>query len=230
LEDITEEVVPEPVPDQPTDDMVLPCGKPDAPPPKRRRGPAGSSGDGGAGGGPAHPPPPLIDVPAPAPPTLPAAHPTPPGSPGSPNRLVLPAPEDDDIVFSDPEPPEVEAEEEPGRRAKRPDVNFHAGFDGFFVRYDHAYVNPNTGVAFTANWQIRCKTHPGCIKSRGVTLKHTADCGAIEPLAFLYAWTVTPPLPGKTHRNSPPAQAAVAAFAEAHREDLEALVRAFVPA
>ena len=154
-----------------------------------------------------------------------------PPSPVVPPCPGAPAPPADDVIIAMPED-EVEEPVEPPppivpRAPRREDVGWTDGLLGYKVRYDPAYVTPK-GVAFKANWKIRCGNpdHPTrCQKTRNVAVNHCQDCGAIEPAAYLHVWTGTPPLPGKNHTNTDPSQEDVVAFAAAHKDDLEALVR-----
>ena len=63
------------------------------------------------------------------------------------------------------------------------------------------------------------------MKSRGVAAASTKAAGAIEPIAFLHAWVPTERAPGKTHRNTNPANADVLAFAMERREELLEVLR-----
>ena len=224
LEDIPDDIVPEPLPDN--DDVVVPYGD-EPPPPKRRKtqGPSTGGGSSSGSGGPpvapgppppvlAAPPPPIVDPPSVEPPI---------GCPGYGGDVMPPYEENDDILVPVEEEPAPEPERR--RRANRRDVGWKDGLGGLRVRFDGTYATPDD-TAFTANYQIKCNQHAGrCIKKRHVTAGSTAACGEIEVLAFLHVWAAGPVIPGKSHSNSPPDQAEVVAYAEDHREELEELVR-----
>ena len=229
-----EEAQPQPIEDGGADDGILiPFGKVPEPNPKKRRTATPPVGEGGASSSSGHPganakakaeagPPQHLEPPVP-----PTAPPLPP--PMLPPPIVI-EPESEDGVLV---PALAEEPPEPMRRgSNREDVAWRDSIGGYRVRYDPDYVTPQ-GVAFKANWQIRCTCpgHPArCGKQRSVTLEFTAACGPIECLAFLHVWATTEPAPNKNHRRTDPEQEEVVAYATAHKDELEEVYRRCVPA
>ena len=111
----------------------------------------------------------------------------------------------------------------PKRRPRRPRQDFHAALDGAEIKYD-IWTNKQ-GVAHP-NWIIACPFHHPCIKSRKDIPAHRAVHGELECLAYLHAWLPIPIDTTKanaTHRQEDPSPAQVAAYFEAHRDELQAL-------
>ena len=198
---------------------MFPLGPPE--PTRKRKGSSGPIRSGTSGGAPKAkaksaplplPPPSLVEPGAPDPP--PETDPDPPVVPEPPvevddgdDGIMMPAP----IV----EPPRASA-----RRDRRGD--WTAGLDGALVRFE-PYITPAGENG--DNWVLACPRCGGdCHKSRGITDEYTRRFGAIEPRAFLHAWipvTVPAGAKRKTHRGQFPTKEAVAAYAVAHRKELE---------
>ena len=83
-----------------------------------------------------------------------------------------------------------------------------------------------TGAPYP-NFQISCPredhAHVDCMRTRGDIPKHRLMCGDVEVLAFLHVWTQVEVKPGKNHPMTFPKPKDVAAYAEAHRDELLAL-------
>ena len=81
----------------------------------------------------------------------------------------------------------------------------------------------------STNFVLKCPHHVSCEKSRARIPAHEEHFGPIEELAYLHAWSriawPTKPTMG-THRQETPSQAAVAEYARAHVEDLQAVLGA----
>ena len=74
---------------------------------------------------------------------------------------------------------------------------------------------------------------PDCYKTRGCFEEATKRFGDIEPLAYLHAWIPLQAMQRKgsqraTHRQADPSDAEVAAYAEKHRAELQAIVDRYV--
>ena len=226
LEDLPgeEEVGPPPLEDDDGDDvMLVPKAAPQ--PKKRRRTPAPPLGGRGKGGGKA--PLPLDDTdvqlepPSPPPPPVVDPAPPPPPPPPPPVEVGPPPPEEDcdDVVLAAPEDPAPRPPPAPGRGDRWFDGN------GYRVRWGPDYVTPK-GVRFSANWMIKCGNplHNRCFKKRHASEAHMSECGEIEPLAFLHAWAELELTLGEHHPTSNPAQHQTVAYANAHGDELRAVI------
>jgi len=94
--------------------------------------------------------------------------------------------------------------------------------DGCQVNY-RDYKNRKTGKQYI-NWKLRCPNpdHGAeCIKTKGDLPKLLELYGPIGPLAFLHAWSATPPKEGATHINTEPSAPSVKAYAAAHKDELQ---------
>ena len=116
----------------------------------------------------------------------------------------------------------------PPRQARPDRPKWEPGLDGYFVRYEPAYINARTGQQFTPHFSIRCGNaahRRGCCKTRHDVAPHTAKHGEIEPLCSLFAWAVTELSVGKTHGNTAPSPEAVSHVAETRGDEVRALLR-----
>ena len=95
------------------------------------------------------------------------------------------------------------------------------GLDGSEVSYQDYYFPDGRRMP---SFKIRCLTHVGqdCERGHGDYDKFKTQCGDIEPLAFLHCWLKLD-CPRSKHPRSNPRDRDVAAYAEQHRDELEAL-------
>jgi len=137
------------------------------------------------------------------------------GEPGPPEPGVD-TDSDDDLVFAGP----VAA---PQPKAARRPQNKRDAIGGGWVKFDSYVLR---GKRYP-NYTISCLTCPSkkCQKTLGATPDNCKIFGRIEVLAFLHAWRSTPITdPSKTRARHNPDNAAVVAYVEAHRAELERLV------
>ena len=216
-----EEPPPPALPAPPGGDVVV-GWSPDRP--KRQKisrgghGPIGHGGGGKPSGPPPLPPPAIVVHPSSG-----SGDPWPPPRPPDPPVDPPPGvPEMDVVVPIDEEEPRV------APRAFHDRDGWVDGLDGSRIKYTD-YPLPGGGNKRYKNWQVMCNVHPppcrGNIKTRGTAPYMTRAAGDIEPLAYLQEWRVkhppVDPAVPKSGRKFEPDQAAVVAFAEARRRDLE---------
>jgi len=202
-----------------------PKAKPKARPkqnPGTRRG--RGSGDGRGSGG-AAPVPPIHDGPPASPDPIP---PVPP--PVDPTVVIdAPAPDDDaivDVSVLAEEPPPLPPVPRPERKRGKKKMDWQDGIGDTKVVYDE-YVHPVMGVY--KNYIIQCQIHHACEKSRKNIEEFCRNHGAIEPLAYLYAWLPLHPAPNKSHPRTLPSKEQVDAYVAGHRVELEELVARIGP-
>ena len=198
----------------------------------RGRGGAGRRGAGHPGRGGPRPkaPLPLPPAPPPLPPPLapvpPVVAPRPDAVPpvvDPPPPIVAPVPpvqedDEDGVVAVHPVP--VAIPRAPGRKLAD---RWDAGLGGALVLYDEYNKKP---AGIYRNWKLKCPRHDRCFKTAQVVVDEMGRREHIRPLAGLHCWMNVDPPPGKTHsaRGVWPEEAAVEAYIDAHRDELQGIV------
>jgi len=217
-----------PILDQDEDKIMVPhaAGDPKAPPPKRKsatgRAAAKKVGDkkaapGGGAGSSGGPGPSAAPLPVGGAPSGGANHPPPPPPPPDENEE-----EEDRIVAGS----DAIALAPKRRKLGR---NWVDALCGAQIQYTEYKPTAATKKPYK-NYIIKCIRHTSsCTKTCGRNAKNTGVFGELQPLVFLHAWLDVPDNPDKSHGLVDPDPAAVAAFVEAHRGELEALFKELVP-
>jgi len=194
---------------------------PDQPPagPKAKAGPSGPKRMKKAAGA---PPRELVPAPkvAPSPPVPVPLPPVPPAP-----IVHDPPPEVDDGVMLG----EEEDELRPRRRKKQKVFDFggwHESLWGCAVKYNEYEEVVGSGRIYR-NWTLKCDLHDSCVKTMGSIKPFPPPFNDLHPLLVLHAWRCVPwpRLPGVPHNKDNPSADEVQAMADAHKDELEGLMR-----